>query len=50
MAGSVKDAKVSIRRREMPCCYLDRDTSLLLFLGLIHEISKLKSRLVVNFS
>ena len=32
----------------MSCCHLDRDTPLLLFLRLVHEVGELEASLVID--
>jgi len=48
MAWGVQDRKVAVRRREMPCGYLNGNSSLLLLLRVVHDVSVLKSCLVVD--
>ena len=48
MTGRVKDSKVAIWGREIARCHFNCDSSLLLFLSFVHDISKLEACLVIN--
>ena len=48
MAGRVQDSKVAVRGREIARCHFNCDSSLLLLLSFVHDISKLEACLVIN--